>query len=108
MKDGWYDGRGLAPTAEGLDWLSWAFNEHYPDNVGLPSVYPVAEGGVRLEWSIGPRDISLEIDLQTRAGAWHALDLATDDEDVQLLNLNSKADWDWMVQRLLTQNGSSS
>lgn len=31
LKDGWLDGKGYAPPAEGLDWLAKAFNEHYSD-----------------------------------------------------------------------------
>ena len=108
LKNGWYNGRGYAPPAAGLDWLAKAFNEHCPDNLALPYAYPVAEGGVRLEWSIGRRDISLEIDLRERAGEWHSLDLDTDDEEARPLNLDSKTDWDWMVGRLQIQSGASS
>ena len=108
LKDGWYDGKGYAPTREGLDWLLRTFNEHYPDNLGLPHVYPVAEGRVRLEWLIGRQDVSLEIDLRKRSGEWHSLNLDTDDEEAKLLNLNSKVDWDWIVERLGAQSGAVS
>ena len=105
LKDGWYDGKGNAPPAEGLDWLSDAFDEHYPDDLGLPYLYPVAEGGVRLEWSIGRRDVSLEIDLRKRDGAWHSLDLDNDEQENRLLNLNAEDDWNWMVGRLQDLSG---
>jgi hypothetical protein len=108
LKDGWLDGRGYAPPAEGLDWLAKAFNEHYSDNLNLPYVYPVAEGGVRFEWSIGPQDVSLEIDLRERSGEWHSLDLETDDEEAQLLKLDTKDGWEWIVERLQTLSGAAS
>ncbi len=108
LKDGWLDGRGYAPPAEGLDWLAEAFNEHYSDNLSLPYVYPVAEGGVRFEWSIGPQDVSLEIDLRERSGEWHFLNLETDDEEARPLKLDTKDDWDWMVERLQTLSGAAS
>src|SRR5262249_42068651 len=58
LKDGWYDGKGFAPSPDGLGWLASAFNERFADGLPLPYVYPVAEGGVRLEWTIGSNDVS--------------------------------------------------
>ena len=85
-----------------------AFNEHYPDAISLPYIYPTAEGGVRFEWLFGRQDVSLEIDLRKRSGDWHSLNLDTDDEEVRLLNLNTKDNWDWMVERLQTLSGVES
>ncbi len=76
--------------------------------LNLPYVYPVAEGGVRFEWSIGPQDVSLEIDLRERSGEWHSLNLETDDEEAQLLKLDTKDGWEWIVERLQTLSGAAS
>lgn len=100
LKNGWYDGKGQAPSTTGLDWLAEAFNQYYADSLPLPYVYPVAEGGVRLEWTLGPEEVSLEIDLLDCAGEWHSLNLETDDEEARPLKLDTKNDWDWMVKRL--------
>lgn len=106
LKDGWYDGRGHAPHGEGLDWLAWAFNEHYSDNLFLPYLYPTVEGGVRFEWSIGRQDTSLEVDLSQRTGEWHSLNLDDDVEEARALNLNDRLDWEWMVERLQALDGA--
>lgn len=106
LKDGWYDGKGFAPSTEGLDWLSNKFYEYYPDTLTLPHVYPMAEGGVRIEWLFGRWDVSVEIDLGERTGEWHSLHLDTDDEEAKRLDLSAKGDWDWMVGRLQTLSGA--
>jgi hypothetical protein len=108
LKDGWYDGKGHAPTAAGLDWLAEAMNQRYPESLTLPYVYPVAEGGVRLEWTMGSREISLEINVESRIGEWHCLNLETDGEEAQNLNLDSGTDWEWIVVRLQAFGGTAS
>ncbi|WP_422928339.1 hypothetical protein [Singulisphaera sp. PoT] len=106
LKAGWYDGKGLAPSSKGLDWLATAFNERYPDNLPLPYVYPVAEGGVRFEWLIGRVDVSLEINLTTHAGDWHDLHLETDAEEARHLDLNDDASWRWLAGRMQQLSGA--
>ena len=108
LKDGWYDGKGIAPPISRLDWLAGMFNDCYADNLPLPYVYPVAEGGVRLEWSLGPNDVSLEVDLSQFTGEWHSLDLTTDNEDARPLKLNTREDWSWMVEKLQEIAGTAS
>ena len=80
----------------------------YPEELPPPHVYPVAEGGVRLEWSIKPDEISLEIDLSQKSGEWHTLNLESDIEDSRTLNLDDVAAWDWMIRRLSEMVGARS
>ena len=108
LRDGWYDGKGYAPSAEGLDWLAKVVNERYPDNLALPYVYPVAEGGVRLEWTLLPNEISLEINLQDHLGEWHQLNLETDVDEARSLNLDRDSDWDWILNTLQSLGGATS
>lgn len=108
LKDGWLDGRGYAPPAAGLDWLADAINERYSDSLTLPYVYPVAEGGVRLEWTVGSNEISLEINLRDHVGEWHYLNLETDDDEARKLNLDVGEDWNWMGERLQALVGTAS
>ncbi len=100
LKEGWLDGLGAAPPAVGLDWLASTFDAFYADALPLPYIYPLAEGGVRFEWSLAPHDISLEINLSERSGEWHCLDLETDQEEYRSLSLDAQEGWDWLVDRL--------
>ena len=100
MKDGWLDGNGLAPRHAGLDWLTNAFASLYPANGQLPYIYPTPEGGVQLEWSLGPNEISLEIDLTNHTGEWHCLDLTTDASDARNLDLNTPNAWNWLANQI--------
>lgn len=96
LKPGWMDGRGIAPSHSGLDWLMEATNKFYPDDLPLPYLYPTPEGGVQAEWPLKPWEISLEIDLDARVGNWHALNLDDDTEQIRTLNLDAASDWQWL------------
>jgi hypothetical protein len=100
LKDGWLDGAGRAPSHEGLDWLARVLNDRYPNSLPPPYAYPVPDGGIQLEWSIKRREISLDVDLESRTGDWHSLDLDTQEEEQSELNLSDDADWSWILTRL--------
>jgi hypothetical protein len=105
LQDGWYDGRGKAPSAMGLDWLLAAFVENYPDDLPQPYVYPVAEGDVRLEWDLGSHSLSLEIDPIRRIGLWHDLDLNRDHDESQTLAMDHADGWSWVANRIQELSG---
>lgn len=100
LKPGWFDGEGLSPVPEGLDWLNRAFEAHYPDDLPLPYLYPTVEGNVRAEWSLPPYEVSLDILIVDRGGVWHSLNLDDDREMVKDLDLEDRADWDWLSKNL--------
>ena len=110
MEDGWADGMqpasqwgnryGKAPSHKGLDWLKQQFAVHYPDDLPQPYLYPTPEGGVQAEWRIGPHYPSIEIDLDTRQGEWHCLDLSTDNSYEKDLQLDSPQSWQWLASEL--------
>jgi hypothetical protein len=97
LKNGWLDGKGIAPAPDGLNWLVGAFARYYPDDLPLPYLYPTAEGGVRAEWSVKPHELSLNIDLTARTGEWHLLNLDDDAEQSRKLSLDRAKDWEWLV-----------
>lgn len=100
LDNGWLEGSGLAPKADGLDWLAETFRLNYPDDAPRPHLYPTEEGGVQAEWSLAHWRVSLEINLQTRCGNWFALNLETDDVDERQLRCDETPDWQWLVRRI--------
>ena len=104
LKDGWLEGGGRALSHEGLDWLLRSFNQHYPENLPPPYLYPTEEGGVQAEWSLGPKEVSLEIELRSYSGEWHVLDMETNEVCERTLNINSANDWKWLVEQVRQMN----
>ena len=106
LKTGWCEGRGEAPLTEGLDWLSQAFEQYYPDDIPLPHLYPTHEGGVQAEWSLDTTEASLEIDLKTHKGWWHVLNIETD-ADTRDLDLDDEEGWQWLTEELRRLSGDA-
>ena len=104
LKNGWLEGGGRALSREGLDWLSRTFERHYPENLPLPYLYPTEEGGVQAEWSLGPKEVSLEIEFRSHSGEWHVLDMETNEVSEQTLNINNANDWKWLVEQIRQMN----
>ena len=105
LKDGWMDGDGVAFAQDGLDWLSREFDLCYPLGVDLPYTYPTAESGVQFEWSLPPRDVSLEVDLMARSGSWHWVDLVTRVSDSGKMDPADPAAWVSFVTDVLGVGG---
>lgn len=107
LRNGWLNGKGIAPDHVQLDWLVDAFDRYYPDELPLPYLYPTAEGGVQAEWSIGIWEISLEIVLESRQGEWQALHKIDDAEELRTLNLNEPIDWQWLSSEIARRAGGA-
>ena len=107
VEDGWLEGGGRAPAGMGLDWLLDVFDQHYPDEAPLPHLYPTETGGVQAEWSLGSREVTLEVDLETHDGEWHVLDLQSGDTQERVLDCGSDEDWKWLVEQITALNQGS-
>lgn len=105
LKDGWLEGRGRAPAAEGMDWLAGAFRNQYPQQLPLPHLYPSEEGGIQAEWGLSPYDVTLEIDLARHTASWNSLDVRTGREETRQLNLDMASDWSWIVAQIRRLGG---
>lgn len=100
MEDGWYDGEGVAPRTEGLDWFATEFTRHYPDDIPLPYTYPTPKGGIEMEWSIGDQSVILEVDLSTHQGDYLWFDDKSDVENTRILDLDSVDSWRWITNSI--------
>lgn len=105
LKNGWLDGLGFAPSADGLTWFSKTFEMQYPEDLPLPFIYPTAEGGIQAEWSLSTHEISLEINLEARTGEWHDHDSATGGADTWALNLAEPEEWGRLAAKIAEYSG---
>ena len=76
LKDGWLDGKGIAPNPEKLRWLAKAFDNSFKADLPLPHLYPTPEGNIQAEWSLKDWEVTLEIDLTTHQAMYQAICMA--------------------------------
>ncbi len=107
LRNGWLDGKGLAPASATLDWIATAFEENYPDDLRRPYLFPTPAGRVLAEWSLSPWSLSLEIDPAIKRGSWHALNIDTDGEAEKELDLADADDWAWLADQVRSLSGAS-
>ncbi len=100
LKDGWLDGEGFAPAKDKLDWLAAEFEAGISSGLPQPYLYPTTEGGIQAEWSLGDWSVSLEINLDTKVGEYHALSLKDQTCVEQKLQLGESAGWEQLSQAL--------
>jgi hypothetical protein len=105
LRNGWLDGKGIAPSSNGLQWLAEVFDANFPDDLPLPYLYPTPEGGVRAEWSLRPYESSLDIDLAKHIGTWHSLNLDNDAEQSEVLKLDDPKDWTMLASKIRQMAG---
>ena len=98
--DRWGEGYGKVPSTCGLDWLAEQFVAHYSSDLPRPYIYPTPEGGVQAEWSLGPNEVSLEVNLTDHSAEWDCLNLSTKDTSEYTLDLNSLTAWEWLGREL--------
>ena len=67
LHDGWLDGDGFKPSAEGLKWLSNAWSDSWPADLPLPYAYPMPNGLIQFEWAMADVAVSVEVNLRSKA-----------------------------------------
>ena len=85
IEDGWDEGKGKAPSREGLRWLRSSqlalllqlhMDAPPPWNFQMegPAVFPLTSGDIEFAWEENERSASLNVDLDTRQGTLHLFD----------------------------------
>ena len=100
LKRGWMNGEGVPPNQEGLAWLENQFSRHFRCDDLSPHIYPTLAGGVQAEWTLGTREVSLEVNLLTHQAEWYWVDVSSDDEEGRMLDLDDRSSWGWLCDRL--------
>ena len=93
LPSGWMDGIGIAPSPEGLSWLSDTFEIQYPHSSPSPHTYATPDGGVQMEWLFGTNVSLLEIDLNARKGEWISFERGRQEESQLILDLDDREAW---------------
>ena len=108
LKDGWFDGEGLAPRSDELDWLAEQFERLYPADLPLPHLYPTPEGGVQAEWSLPGYDVNLNLDLVSHEGALFVLFTDSKAYREEPLILSDDSAWGQLAASIRSMAGSLS
>lgn len=101
LEAGWLDGEGQAPPVAGLRWLQQALVELIGAGLPVPYLYPTPTGGVQAEWSLGPWEVSAEIDLVTRSAWLHATHAEEDEVREARCELTTEAGEDTLLDFVL-------
>lgn len=100
LRDGWLDGKGVAPDKEKLHLLAELFDANFDGNLTLPYLYPTAEGGVQAEWTLNGWEASFEIDLDKQLGEFQAVNLKDDTCTEFAFSLDDHDGWNQLNEAL--------
>jgi hypothetical protein len=94
LKDGWLDGAGRAPSQADLQWLAATWSGAFPRDLPTPYAYPTPDGGIQLEWTTGPWELSAEIDLSARTATLSKVNVDSSEGIEKGIDLKNSAGWD--------------
>lgn len=98
VRDGWFEGAGVAPNPASLTLVTEKLVSEYPDRLPLPILAPTQDGNMLLEWN-ADGDPSLDINLQSLRASFHAF--GRNEEDIERdFNLENWADWQSLLNFL--------
>lgn len=75
LRDGWLEGRGVAPSQSQLNLLSDELVEVFPPGINYPAVVPTEDGNVSLEWIMPAARVELEVNFAESRLELYATDI---------------------------------
>jgi len=94
LKDGWYDNdSGTAFNKLHLLTFQNLFLENFNKDLQLPYIFPMIDGDIQLEWTLGDRNIELEVNIETLNSVLYYFDSKTDSD----LNISLKEKDGWLL-----------
>ena len=99
-EDGWMNGEGTSYSLNDMQWLIKAFTDHYRNDLHKVSVFPTVEGEIQLEWDNDICSVSCYINLESKIGWYHMLNMKTDQDFEINLDLGTKAGWDRLTYNI--------
>ena len=78
LKAGWYEGQGTAPDANKLRIITQKLTDSYPEYLPLPTIVPMQDGNLLMEWD-AEGDPSSDIDLGVMRASFHAFGSSGED-----------------------------
>lgn len=79
LKDGWLEGRGVAPKDESIDWLIGEMISDFPRDLEYPAVVPAEDGNIVFEWIRPHARIELEVNFSEQQLEIYATNLKTNE-----------------------------
>lgn len=98
LNNNWYNEYSKAPSSTFLNGFKNYFYLYFDKQLVLPSIFPTFEGNIQLEWSLVVAAVVLEVSqmyISDLLVAYHDGEI-----DEMELNLNNKADWQLLNERL--------
>ena len=93
LKDGWLWGKGTQFELAKLDWLEKILEEQKFIDPSNAAILPTADGDVMMEWTIERVCATLNINLDSQNGFFHALELDTQAELKEDIDLVFTSGW---------------
>ncbi|MCX2453650.1 hypothetical protein OQX61_20430 [Pedobacter sp. PLR] len=100
LKDGWYNHEGIAPKEANLIKFENLFKESFSESLPLPTIFPTLEGNIQLEWTLGTKEISLEVNLDDFNAEFMSVDVNSDDVIEEIIHLTKKTEWNKLTKYL--------
>lgn len=93
LKEGWYEGQGSSFDSDFLNWLTGKLETQLNVDAISTYIFPAIDGDIQIEWSSTVYEVSLKINSNNKKGTFHKLNLITDEDLINELDLEDDSQW---------------